>query len=81
MNCLLSGMILKLQRKEISRDYLVLLFFNYSLTLLQILILISASKSFFFIVSLILISKYLIILEKFSPGYLKIWTQNSSINQ
>ena len=49
MNCLLSGMILKLQRKEISRDHLVLLFFNYSLTLVQILILISASKSFFFI--------------------------------
>ena len=55
MNCLLSGMILKLQRKEISRDHLVvfffrlvLLFFNYSLTLVQILILISASKPFFF---------------------------------
>ena len=87
MNCLLSGIILKLRRKEISRDHLVvfffqlvLLFFNYSLTLGQNLILIFASR-FFFLVPLILISKYLIILEKFSPGYLKIWTQNSSINQ
>ena len=36
MNCLLSGIILKLRRKEISRDHLVVFFFSISSLIFQL---------------------------------------------